>query len=70
MKKSIMDIRKQEEREAFLKLAPIDRLRTMHDRFMQFVALRARSENKTEYEIYRQYLKDNPRHYERTPRKA
>lgn len=41
--KSIMDIRKQEEREAFLKLAPIGRLRTMHDRFMQFVALRARS---------------------------
>lgn len=66
--KSIMEIRKDEERKDFLKLSPIERLRTMHDRFLQFVALKARGEKVSEYEIYRRYLKDNPRHYERNPR--
>lgn len=66
--KSIMDIRKEEELQDFLKLSPIERLRTMHDRFLQFVALKARGEKVPEYEIYRRYLKDNPRHYERNPR--
>jgi hypothetical protein len=68
MKKSIMDKRKEEEREDFLKLSPIERLRTMHNFFLQFVALKARGEKVSEYEIYRRYLKDNPRHYERNPR--
>ncbi len=63
-----MDKRKEEEREDFLKLSPIERLRTMHNFFLQFVALKARGEKVTEYEIYRRYLKDNPRHYERNPR--
>jgi hypothetical protein len=66
--KSIMEIRKDEERKDFLKLSPIERLRTMHDRFLQFVALKARGEKVSEYEIYRRYLKDNPRRYERNPR--
>ncbi len=61
MKKSIMDIRKEEEQRDFLKLSPIDRLRTMHDLFLQFVALKARGEKVSEYEIYRRYLKNNPR---------
>ncbi len=60
-----MDIRKEEEQRDFLKLSPIDRLRTMHDLFLQFVALKARGEKVSEYEIYRRYLKNNPRHYER-----
>ncbi len=68
MKKSIMDMRKEEERRDFLRLSPIERLRTMHDRFLQFVALKARGEKVSEHEIYRRYLKDNPRHYERNPR--
>jgi hypothetical protein len=63
-----MEIRKDEEQKDFLKLSPIERLRTMHDRFLQFVALKARGEKVSEYEIYRRYLKDNPRHYERDPR--
>jgi hypothetical protein len=63
-----MDIRKDEEQQDFLKLSPIERLRTMHDRFLQFVAIKARGEKVSEYEIYRRYLKDNPRHYERDPR--
>jgi len=66
--KSIMDMRKEEEQRDFLKLSPIERLRAMHDRFLQFVALKARGEKVPEYEIYRRYLKDNPRHYERNSR--
>lgn len=65
-----MDIAKEEEREEFLKRTPIDRLRTMHNFFQGFVSLKARGEKVSEYEIYRRYLKDNPRHYERAPRKA
>ncbi len=61
-----MDIRKEEQRD-FLKRSPVERLRTMHDFFLQFVALKARGEGVTEHEIYRRYLKDNPRHYERNP---
>jgi len=38
MKKSIMDIKKEEQQRDFLKLSPIERLRTMHDLFLQFVA--------------------------------
>jgi hypothetical protein len=68
--KSIMDIKKEEQQRDFLKLSPIERLRTMHDLFLQFVALKARSEKVSEYEIYRRYLKDNPRHYERNPRQV
>ena len=68
--KSIMDIRKEEQQRDFLKLSPIERLRTMHDLFLQFVALKARGEKVSEYEIYRRYLKDNPRHYERNPRQV
>jgi hypothetical protein len=68
--KSIMEIRKDEEQKDFLKLSPIERLRTMHDRFLQFVALKARGEKVSEYEIYRRYLKNNPRHYERNPRQV
>jgi hypothetical protein len=68
--KSIMDIKKEEQQRDFLKLSPIERLRTMHDLFLQFVALKARGEKVSEYEIYRRYLKDNPRHYERNPRQV
>ena len=63
-----MDIRKEEEQKEFLKLSPLERMRTMHELFMQFVALKARGEKVSEYEIYRRYLKDNPRHYERASR--
>jgi hypothetical protein len=66
--KTIMEIRKAEQQQDFLSLSPLERLRTMHDRFLQFLALKARGEKVPEYEIYRRYLKDNPRHYERSPR--
>src|SRR5574341_1507644 len=69
MKKSIMDIKKEEQQRDFLKLSPIERLRTMHNLFLQFVALKAKSEGVSEHEIYTRYLRDNPRHYERGFRK-
>lgn len=68
MKKSFMDGRKEEEREAFLKRSPVERIRIMHDLFLEIVSIKARGEKVSEYEIYRRYLKDNPRHYERTSR--
>jgi hypothetical protein len=65
MKKSFMDERKEEEREAFLKLSPVERIRIMHNLFLEIVSIKARGEKVSQYEIYRRYLKDNPRHYER-----
>ena len=63
-----MDTRKEEEREAFLKLPPVERIRVMHNLFLEIISIKARSEKVPEYEIYRRYLKNNPRHYERSPR--
>lgn len=63
-----MDKRKEEERAEFLRLSPLERIRTMDRIFREIVSLRARSEGVAEYEIYRRYLKNNPRHYERSPR--
>ncbi len=66
--RSIMDMRKEEEREAFLKLSPLERIRTMHNLFMEIIRMRARGEGVAEYEIYRRYLRNNPRHYEQAAR--
>jgi len=66
--KSVMDIAKEEERKEFLKRSPLDRMETMHDYLFQIIAIKARGEKLSEYEIYTRYLRDNPRHYERTSR--
>lgn len=66
--KSIMDIRKAEEKEKFLKLSPLERIETMHNIISEIISLRAEAENIPEYEIYKRYLKNNPRHYQRTSR--
>jgi hypothetical protein len=66
--KSVMDIAKAEEREEFLKLSPLERMETMHDILMQIFALIAKAEGVSEYDVYTRYLKNNPRHYERSPR--
>ncbi len=63
--KSAMDLRKEYEREQFLKLSPLERVRTMHAILCEILALRARAEGVTEYEIYRRYIRDNPRHYQK-----
>jgi len=66
--KSVMDIRKAEEKKQFLKLSPLERIETMHSIVSEIISLRARAESVSEYEIYKRYLKNNPRHYQRTSR--
>jgi hypothetical protein len=66
--KSVMDIAKEEERREFLRLSPLERMETMHNLILQFLSLKARAEGVSEYEIYTRYLKNNPRHYERSAR--
>ena len=66
--KSIMTKRKEEEQEAFLGLSPLERIKTMHNLLLQIISLKARSEGVSEHEIYRRYLKNNPRHYQSNPR--
>ncbi len=63
-----MDRAKEEERKEFLKLSPLERMETMHDILLQIIAIKARGEGVSEYEIYTRYLKDNPRHYEHAAR--
>ena len=66
--KSIIDIRKAEEKKKFLELSPLERIETMHNLVSEIISLRAKAESVPEYEIYKRYLKNNPRHYQRTPR--
>ncbi len=63
--KTIMEIRKKYEQEEFLKLSPLGRIRVMHAIMSEIIAIRAKGEGVSEYEIYRRYLKDNPRHYQK-----
>ena len=63
-----MDIAKEEERAEFLKRSPLERMEVMHDFLLQIIAIKARGEKVSEYEIYTRYLRDNPRHYERSAR--
>jgi hypothetical protein len=62
--KSAVAIRKEYEQREFLKLSPLDRMKTMHAVISEIIALRAKGEGVSEYEIYRRYLKNNPRHYQ------
>jgi hypothetical protein len=65
--RSVPNARKEHEKQEFLKLAPLDRMRLMHAIMSEIIALRARAESVSEYEIYRRYLEDNPRHYQKLP---
>lgn len=56
--KSVMDIRKAEEKKQFLKLSPLERIETMHSIVSEIISLRARAESVSEYEIYKRYLKN------------
>lgn len=64
--KSIMATRKEEEREAFLKLSPLERMKTMHQLLMDIIKLRAKGEGVPEYEIYRRYLRNDPRYHQQS----
>jgi len=66
--KSVMSIAKEEERKEFLELSPLERMEAMHNLMLQFIALKAGAEGVSKYEIYTRYLKNNPRHYERSAR--
>jgi len=54
--KSIMDLGKRYEQEQFLKLSPLERIRTMHAILCEIIAIRARAEGVTEHEIYRRCM--------------
>ena len=63
--KSLMDIRKEYEQSEFLKFSPLERMKIMHQLLVEIIATAAKSEGVTEYEIYKRYLKNNPRHYQK-----
>lgn len=66
--KSILEIRKVEEREKFLRLLPLKRIEVMHNIVSEIISLRAKGEGVSEYEIYKRYLGYNPGHYQHTSR--
>ncbi|MBM4135260.1 MAG: hypothetical protein FJ241_00310 [Nitrospira sp.] len=63
--KTVMDVRKEYEQERFLKFSPLERMKTMHAVISEIISIKAKSEGVSEYEIYRRYLKNNPRHYQK-----
>jgi len=63
--KSIIDAHKEYELTEFLKLSPLDRMKLMYSIMSEIIAIKAKSEGVSEYEIYRRYLKNNPRHYQK-----
>lgn len=66
--KSIMEIRKEYEQKKFLELSPLERINRMYTVMAEIIAIKAKAEGVTEYEIYKRYLKNNPRHYQKIPR--
>jgi len=63
--KTIQVLRKEYEQKEFLKLSPIDRMRVMHQVISEIIAMKAKAEGVTEDEVYRRYIKNNPRHYQK-----
>jgi hypothetical protein len=63
--KTIQVLRKEYEQKEFLKLSPIDRVRIMHQVISEIIAMKAKAEGVTEDEVYRRYIKNNPRHYQK-----
>ena len=66
--KSIIDAHKEHELTEFLKLSALDRMKRMYAIMSEIISIKAKAEGVTEYEIYRRYLKYNPRHYQKFPR--
>lgn len=65
---SMLDSKKAEERARFLRLPPLERAEVMHRLLSSILALKAGAEGVSVYEIYQRYLRDNPRHYQRSAR--
>ena len=59
--KSIIDTRKEHDLTEFLKLSPLDRMKIMYSIISEIITIKAKAEGVSEYEIYRRYLKNNPR---------
>jgi hypothetical protein len=57
----IMDEEKKKEREAFMKLRPLQRAEKMSELFNQMVKLRALKEGISELEAYNRYLQRDHR---------
>ncbi len=66
--KSIIDAHKEHELTKFLKLSPLDRMKIMYSIMSEIITIKAKAEGVSENEIYRRYLKNNPRHYQKFPR--
>jgi hypothetical protein len=54
--KGIMEIKREELRETFRQLTPLERIRIMNTVFNDMIALKAKTSGVPEYEIYRRYL--------------
>ncbi len=52
----IMDKKRKEMKEEFLKLTPLQRIRKLNTVFNHMIALKAKTRGVSEYEIYRRYL--------------
>ena len=66
--KSVIETHKERELTEFLKFSPFERMRIMYAIMSEIIAIKAKAEGLTEYEIYRRYLKNNPRHYQKLSR--
>ena len=53
----IMEQKRKEMKKEFLKLTPLQRIRTMNAVFNDIISLKAKTKGVKEYEIYRRYLK-------------
>jgi len=49
--------KKDRDRREFLALSPLERIRRMNRVFMDLLSLKAKTTGRTEYEIYRRYVK-------------
>ena len=52
----IMELKRKEMQEEFLKLTPLQRIRKMNQTVNDLIAFKAKTEGVSEYEIYRRYL--------------
>ncbi len=52
----IMEQKRKEMKKEFLKLTPLQRIRTMNAVFNDIISLKAKTKGVKEYEIYRRYL--------------
>ena len=59
---------KDEARTAFLRRPPLERAELMHHVITGIIGMLAKGEGVAEYEVYKRYLRNNPRHYQRASR--